>query len=72
MEPLPIYALAIEHAEGVILVDTGEDARASPRSYFARGHPGLRAFREWVEPEQEIGPRSSGSASGRATSAGSC
>jgi glyoxylase-like metal-dependent hydrolase (beta-lactamase superfamily II) len=41
----------------VIVVDTGEDARASDRSYFARWHPGLRAFREWVEPEQEIGPQ---------------
>jgi N-acyl homoserine lactone hydrolase len=54
-EPLPIYAFAIEHPEGVIVVDTGEDARASQRSYFARWHPGLRAFRERVEPEQEIG-----------------
>jgi N-acyl homoserine lactone hydrolase len=56
-EALPIYAFAIEHPEGVIVVDTGEDARASERSYFARWHPGLRAFREWVEPEQEIGPQ---------------
>lgn len=56
-EPLPIYAFAIEHPEGVIVVDTGEDARASQRSYFARWHPGLRAFREWVEPQQEIGPQ---------------
>jgi len=54
-EPLPIYAFAIEHPEGVIVVDTGEDARASERSYFARWHPGVRAFREWVEPQQEIG-----------------
>jgi N-acyl homoserine lactone hydrolase len=56
-EPLPIYAFAIEHPEGVIVVDTGEDARASQRSYFARWHPGLRAFREWVDPQQEIGPQ---------------
>jgi glyoxylase-like metal-dependent hydrolase (beta-lactamase superfamily II) len=55
-DPLPIYAFAIEHPEGVIVVDTGEDARASQRRYFARWHPGLRAFREWVEREQEIGP----------------
>jgi N-acyl homoserine lactone hydrolase len=54
-EPMPIYAFAIEHPEGVIVIDTGEDARASQRSYFARWHPGLRAFREFVEPEQEIG-----------------
>jgi glyoxylase-like metal-dependent hydrolase (beta-lactamase superfamily II) len=56
-EPLPIYAFAIEHPEGVIVVDTGEDARASQRSHFARWHPGLRAFRECVKPEQEIGPQ---------------
>jgi N-acyl homoserine lactone hydrolase len=59
-EPLPIYAFAIEHPEGVVVVDTGEDARASQRSYFARWHPGVRAFREWVEPEQEIGPQLEG------------
>jgi N-acyl homoserine lactone hydrolase len=55
--PLPIYAFAIEHPEGVIVVDTGEAARASQPGYFVRWHPGLRAFREWVEPEQEIGPQ---------------
>ena len=31
-EPLPIYAFAIEHPEGVIVVDTGETARNSPGS----------------------------------------
>jgi glyoxylase-like metal-dependent hydrolase (beta-lactamase superfamily II) len=56
-EPLPIYAFAIEHPEGVIVVDTGESARASQPGYFTRWHPGVRAFREWVEPEQEIGPQ---------------
>jgi glyoxylase-like metal-dependent hydrolase (beta-lactamase superfamily II) len=56
-EPLPIYAFAIEHPEGVIVVDTGEDARASGRGYFAGWHPGLRAFRERVESQQEIGPQ---------------
>jgi glyoxylase-like metal-dependent hydrolase (beta-lactamase superfamily II) len=56
-EPLPIYAFAIEHSEGVIVVDTGETARASKPGYFTRWHPGVRAFREWVEPEQEIGPQ---------------
>ena len=71
-EPLPIYAFAIEHPEGVIVVDTGEDARASERRYFPRWHPGIRAFREWVEPKQEIGRSSSSSASSPATSAGSC
>jgi N-acyl homoserine lactone hydrolase len=56
-EPLPIYAFAIEHPDGVIVVDTGEDARASQPGYFPRWHPGVRAFREWVEPKQEIGPQ---------------
>jgi N-acyl homoserine lactone hydrolase len=56
-EPLPIYAFAIEHPEGVIVVDTGETAGASQRGYFPSWHPGVRAFREWVEPEQEIGPQ---------------
>jgi glyoxylase-like metal-dependent hydrolase (beta-lactamase superfamily II) len=56
-EPLPIYAFAIEHPEGVIVVDTGESARASQPGYFPRWHPGVRAFREHVEPEGEIGPQ---------------
>ena len=56
-EQLPIYAFAIEHPEGVIVVDTGEDARASKPGYFPRWHPGVRAFRERVEPEEEIGPQ---------------
>ena len=55
-EPLPIYAFAIEHPEGVIVVDTGESARAAEPGYFPRWHPVFRlAVREWVEPEQEIG-----------------
>ena len=57
-EPLPIYAFAIEHPEGVIVVDTGENARASQPGYFPRWHPVFRfAVREFVEPEQEIGPQ---------------
>lgn len=56
-EPLPIFAFAIEHPEGVIVVDTGETARAAEPDYFPRWHPLLRfAVREQVEPEQEIGP----------------
>jgi N-acyl homoserine lactone hydrolase len=55
-EPLPIYAFAIEHPEGVIVVDTGETSRASQPGYFPGWHPGVRAFREFVEPKQEIGP----------------
>ena len=56
-EPLPIYAFAIEHPEGVIVVDTGETAGASQPGYFPSWHPGVHAFREWVEPDQEIGPQ---------------
>jgi N-acyl homoserine lactone hydrolase len=57
-EQLPIYAFAIEHAEGVIVVDTGETARAAEPGYFPRWQPFLRfAVREQVQPEQEIGPQ---------------
>ena len=33
-EPLPIYAWVVEHPEGVIVVDTGETARATQPGYF--------------------------------------
>ena len=57
-EPLPIYAFAIEHPEGVIVVDTGETARTSEPGYFPRWQPFFRfAVREHVQPEQEIGPQ---------------
>ncbi|MGH3034884.1 MAG: N-acyl homoserine lactonase family protein, partial [Gaiellaceae bacterium] len=53
-----IYAFAIEHREGVIIVDTGETARASYPGYFPSWHPAFRfAVREDVEAEQEIGPQ---------------
>jgi N-acyl homoserine lactone hydrolase len=57
-EPLPIYAFAIEHPEGVIVVDTGETARTSDPEYFPSWHPFYRyGLREWVAPEEEIGPQ---------------
>jgi N-acyl homoserine lactone hydrolase len=57
-EPLPIYAFAIEHPEGVIVVDTGETARVAEPGYLPRWSPFLRlAVRERVEPEEEIGPQ---------------
>jgi N-acyl homoserine lactone hydrolase len=57
-EPLPIYAFAIEHPEGVLVVDTGETSRVAEPGYFPRWHPVFRlAVRERVEPEQEIGPQ---------------
>ena len=56
-EPLPILAWAIEHPEGVIVVDTGETARAAEPGYFPRWHPYFRlAVRISVTPDQEIGP----------------
>jgi N-acyl homoserine lactone hydrolase len=56
-EPLPIHAWAVEHPEGVIVVDTGESARAMAPGYFPRWHPYFRlAVRMSVTPEQEIGP----------------
>jgi N-acyl homoserine lactone hydrolase len=57
-EPLPIYAFAIEHPEGVIVLDTGETARTSDPDYFPSWHPFYGyGLREWVAPDEEIGPQ---------------
>jgi N-acyl homoserine lactone hydrolase len=57
-EPLPIYVWVIEHPEGVIVVDTGETARVAERGYFPWWHPYYHlGAREWVQPEDEIGPQ---------------
>jgi N-acyl homoserine lactone hydrolase len=57
-EPLPIYAWLIEHPEGLIVIDTGETTRVGVRGYFPAWHPYFRlGVREWVESNQEIGPR---------------
>jgi N-acyl homoserine lactone hydrolase len=57
-EPLPIYAFAIEHPEGVIVFDTGETSRVSEPGYFPRWQPFFRfAVRERVEADEEIGPQ---------------
>lgn len=57
-EPLPIYAWAIEHPEGLIVIDTGETARTGERGYLPWWHPyfklGMKAF---VRPEEEVGPQ---------------
>ena len=51
----------IEHPEGVILIDTGETARASEPGYFPRWQPYFRvAVRFAVRPDQEIGPQLEG------------
>jgi N-acyl homoserine lactone hydrolase len=57
-EPLPILAWLIEHPEGLIVVDTGETSRVADPGYFTPWQPYFRlALREWVAPEQEIGPQ---------------
>jgi N-acyl homoserine lactone hydrolase len=57
-ESLPIYAWAIEMAEGVIVVDTGETARTREPGYFPRWHPYFRlAVQLDVSPEREVGPQ---------------
>ena len=51
----PVYAWAIEHAEGVIVVDTGAAAHLKS---LPRRHPFFRsAVRFDIEPEQEVGPQ---------------
>ncbi|HEY7030693.1 MAG TPA: N-acyl homoserine lactonase family protein [Thermomicrobiales bacterium] len=55
---LPIYAWAIEHPEGLIVVDTGETARVAEPGYFPSWHPYFRrGLEERVTPDQEIGPQ---------------
>jgi N-acyl homoserine lactone hydrolase len=57
-EPLPILAWLVEHPEGLMVVDTGETARVATSGYFPTWHPYFRyGLREWVMPEQEIGPQ---------------
>jgi N-acyl homoserine lactone hydrolase len=58
VEPLPIYTWLIEHPEGLIVVDTGETARASEPGYFPSWQPYYRfAVRLSVRVEEEIGPQ---------------
>lgn len=57
-EPLPIYAWVIEHPEGLIVIDTGETALVAEPGYFPWWHPYFKlGVREWVRPEEEIGPQ---------------
>ena len=51
----PVYAWAIEHPEGVIVVDTGSNAGLKS---LPRWHPYFQlSVRFDIEPEQEIGPQ---------------
>lgn len=53
--PLPIYAWAIEHPEGIIVIDTGETANTSESGYFTWWHPYFKlAVKEQVIHEDEI------------------
>jgi len=55
---LPILCFAIEHPDGVIIVDTGESSHANDPGYQPWWHPFVRTSeRRWVTPEQEIGPQ---------------
>ena len=57
-EPLPILAWVVEHPDGPVVVDTGENAGVMEKGYFPAWHPYARlAMRLDVRPEQEIGPR---------------
>ena len=57
-DQLPIWAWAIEHPEGVIVVDTGDTARVMEPGWFPRWHPYFHtAVKFDVRPEQEIGPQ---------------
>jgi N-acyl homoserine lactone hydrolase len=52
----PIYAWVIEHADGLIVVDTGESGQASRPGYYPHWHPYYRlAMRLYIRPEDEIG-----------------
>ncbi|MBV8894045.1 MAG: N-acyl homoserine lactonase family protein [Acidobacteria bacterium] len=57
-EWLPVYAWAIEHVEGIIVVDTGETARVHETGYHPPWHPFYRrAVHFSVHPDEEIGPQ---------------
>jgi len=52
---LPVYAWAIEHPEGVIVVDTGSAAHLKSLPAW---HPYFQlSVRFDIEPEQEVGPQ---------------
>jgi glyoxylase-like metal-dependent hydrolase (beta-lactamase superfamily II) len=57
-DPLPILAWAIEHPDGLIVVDTGEAAGVMEKGWFPRWHPYFRlAVKFDVSPEDEVGPQ---------------
>lgn len=55
---LPISCYAIEHPDGLIVVDTGESSNANDPGYQPWWHPFTRTSeRRWVEPAEEVGPQ---------------
>lgn len=56
-EPLPIYTWVIEHPEGIIVVDTGENSHTMEPDYFPSWHPYFKNVKFWIKPEEEIGPQ---------------
>lgn len=55
---LPISCYAIEHPDGVIVVDTGESSHANDPGYQPWWHPFTRTSeRRWVRPDEEVGPQ---------------
>jgi N-acyl homoserine lactone hydrolase len=58
LAPLPIRAWLVEHPDGLLLVDTGENARAGQPGYFPAWHPYYRrCVKLHVTPDDEIGPQ---------------
>ena len=69
-EWLPVNAYAIEHRDGVILVDTGVSAGVKR---LPRWHPYFRlCVRFSIEPEQEAGAQLKALGARRQTSSASC
>lgn len=56
---IPVYTWAIEHPEGVIVIDTGETAQVNDPDYFpAIQRPYWHSqYRFHVSPQNEIGPQ---------------
>ena len=56
---VPVYAWAIEHPEGVIVIDTGLTARMTAPSYFPwlQRPYWLTQYRFNITPDEEIGPQ---------------
>jgi len=56
---IPVYTWAIEHPEGVIVIDTGLTAEANSPGYFPRLQRPYwtTQYRYKITPEEEIGPQ---------------